>query len=99
MRSTVLVPTAGALLLLAFAALGGCTLNTNVDATGAAPPSTSHLAVTVEQIWFATAADTLPEASSGWLQKTLPTPVTLELATLTPGTLISLATQLGVTSG
>jgi hypothetical protein len=79
--------------------LSACSVNTNVDATGAAPASTSHLAITVEQVWFAPAADTLPEATSGWYKQTLATPITLDLATLTPGTLISLATDLRIPAG
>ena len=84
---------------LALSALAGCSVRTNVDATGAAPATASHLAVTVTEVWLASAADTLPESSSGWLKQTLATPVTIDLATLTPGTLVSLASQVGTTAG
>jgi hypothetical protein len=80
-------------------ALAACSVKTNVDATGTAPAAATHLAVTVTQVWFASSADSLPEATTGWVTKTLATPVTLDLATLTPGTLESLATQVGTTSG
>jgi hypothetical protein len=91
MAITMAVATAGVLM--------GCSVNANVDATGAAPPSTAHLALTVEEVWFAPAADTLPEATSGWYKQTLPTPITLDLATMTPGTLVSLASALKVPAG
>ena len=87
---------------LALAALGfasGCTLHTDYAATGTAPATASHLWVTVSEIWLSTAADTLPEASSGWVKHTLPTPITLDLAALTPGDLASLVTGVSVSSG
>ena len=85
--------------IAAAAALGACSGKTNVDATGSAPTDATHLAVTVTQVWFAASADTLPEATTGWVQQTLTTPVTLDLATLTPGTLESLATGIHTTTG
>jgi hypothetical protein len=98
-RSTAARWATASIALLALLTLSGCEVYTNVDGTGAAPTSTSHLALTVEQVWFASAADTLPEATSGWYRETLTTPVTLDLATLTPGSLASLATQLRVPAG
>jgi hypothetical protein len=88
-----------ALAAIALLAFAGCSIRTDVDATGTAPAAATHLAVTVTQVWFASSADTLPEATSGWVQQTLTTPVTLDLATLTPGTLTSLATQIRTTAG
>jgi hypothetical protein len=87
------------LALLALLAVAGCTVHTDVSGTGASPSSATHLAVTVREIWFATAPDTAPDASTGWLKHTLSAPVTLDLAALTPGTLLALASQLSVPSG
>jgi hypothetical protein len=87
---------------LALAALGfasGCTLHTDYAATGTAPATASHLWVTVSEIWLSTAADTLPESSSGWVKNTLPTPITLDLAALTPGDLAALVTGVSISAG
>lgn len=87
---------------LALAALGlasGCTLHTDVAVTGTAPATASHLWVTVSEIWLSTAADTLPESGSGWVKTTLPAPITLDLAALTPGDLASLVTGVKVSAG
>jgi hypothetical protein len=77
----------------------GCSTQTDVAATGGAAGAVSHLYVTVEGVWFSTAADTPPESTSGWLQTTLPSPITIDLATLTPGTLAALATAVSVPAG
>ena len=88
----------GAPLALAFATTG-CTLKADVAATGAAPGNTTHLWVSVEEVWLATGADTPPESAAGWVKSVLPTPVTFDLATLTPATLTALATAISVPAG
>ncbi len=88
-----------ALRVVALCVVAGCTTQTDVAATGGAAGPVSHLYVTVEGVWFATAADTPPESTSGWLQTTLPSPVTIDLATLTPGTLAALATAVSTPAG
>ena len=88
----------GAPLALAFATTG-CTLKADVAATGAAPGNTTHLWVSVEEVWLATGADTPPESAAGWVKTVLPTPVTFDLATLTPATLRALATAISVPAG
>ena len=90
--------TIGAPLALAFATTG-CTLKADVAATGAAPGNTTHLWVSVEEVWLATGADTPPEAAAGWVKSVLPTPVTFDLATLTSATLTALATAISVPAG
>jgi len=88
-----------ALRVAALCVASGCSVHADFAATGGAAGSVSHLWVTVEGIWVATAADTLPESTSGWLQTSLPSPVTLDLATLTPGTLAALATAVSLPAG
>jgi len=80
-------------------ATAACTARVEVSATGAAPAEASQLWITVKEIWFATAPDAPPGSAADWVQRTLPAPVTLDLATLTPGTLVSLAGSLKVPGG
>ncbi len=81
------------------AALAGCSGRANVGATGVAPPEVEHLWVTVEQVWFASAADTPTESDTGWTRKTLSTPVVLDLANVDPGTLVPLVSNLSLPAG
>ena len=81
------------------ALLAGCTARTNVGATGAAPADVEHLWVTVEELWFAQAADTPPEADTGWTRASLANPVVIDLANVEPGMLVPLVTNLSVSAG
>lgn len=87
------------LLALAALGLGACTSNVNFSQGGSAPAAATHLWISIEAIWVASAADTLPEATSGWTKSTLAVPVTVDLATLTPGTLAQLATAVNLPAG
>lgn len=91
---TTAVAVAGCIVLLA-----GCDARTNVGATGTAPEDAEHLWVTVEEIWFASDADTLPEAETGWTREKLSNPVVLDLANIDVGKLVSLATNVALRSG
>jgi Domain of unknown function (DUF4382) len=86
-------------MALCYGGLAGCSAQATVNVAATAPAAASHVWITAEQIWFSTAPDTLPEATSGWIQVTLPNPITLDLTTLTPATLTQLATSLGIASG
>jgi hypothetical protein len=77
----------------------GCTARVAVNATGAAPPQATSLAVTVLEIWFSTSSSAAPDDASAWVRKVLPQPVTLDVATVSAGTLLTLATQLSVPPG
>ena len=85
----------GAPLALAFAS-SGCSLKADVAASGATAGNVTHLYVTVEEVWLATGADTPVEAPAGWVKSVLATPVSLDLATLTPGALTALATAIAL---
>jgi hypothetical protein len=85
-------------LLIACAALVGCAPRTNVSATGDVPAQYSHFFVTTQAIWFNTDATATPDDST-WLQFTLTTPVTIDLATAVEGTLAQITTGLGVPAG
>jgi len=98
-RGRVRLAIAGLAIAMCFGGLAGCTAQATVNVSGTAPAAASHVWITAEQIWFSTAPDTLPEATSGWIQATLPNPITLDLANLTPATLTQLATSLGIPSG
>lgn len=86
-------------LLVISALLCACTARVNVDVEATAPVNATQLWVTVEQVWFSTAADTLPSAGTGWIKRPLATPLALDLATLSTGTLARLATQLSLPTG
>lgn len=86
-------------LLLCLAALDACTLRTQVDALGTAPPTATGLWVTVDQVWLTTSTSALPEVATSWVRHTLATPVTLNLAAITPGTIEALATGIALPAG
>ena len=73
---------------LALPLINGCSVQTNVEVTGTAPGAASHLWLTVDEVWLATDADTVPESTTGWQKFTLSTPVTFDLATLTASSLV-----------
>jgi len=85
-------------LLLAAAALAGCTPKTNVSATGNVPAAYSHVFVSVKEVWFHTSATAGPDDSS-WIKYPLTTPVTVDLATSVNGTLTAITTGLSVPIG
>lgn len=93
--------TGAALLAVMAICLGatGCTARVDLNATGAVPASTTNLAVSVQEIWFSTSVGAAPGDASAWVKKTLPLPITLDFATLSSGTLLTLATQLKVPAG
>jgi hypothetical protein len=91
--------TTAASAFLALVLLAGCDARTNVAVTGTAPESAAHLWVTVEEVWFATAADTAPEADTGWTREKLSNPVVLDLAAIDSGKLVSLVTNVSIPAG
>lgn len=74
----------------------GCTTSVNINAGGAAPATATSLALTVKEIWFSNSGSATPDNASAWVKKVLATPVTLNIATLSSGALLTLATQLSV---
>jgi hypothetical protein len=66
-------------LLMASAALVGCSPKTNVSATGNVPSQYSHVYVSVQEIWFHTSATAGPD-DTAWIKFPLTTPVTVDLA-------------------
>src|SRR5258705_4031663 len=84
-------------LLLASAALVGCSPKTDVSATGSAPAQYSHVYVSVKEIWFHTSATAGPD-DTAWIKFPLPTPATIDLAA-TVGALSSITTGLNVPVG
>ncbi len=97
-RRAALLPAGTAVLATLFLATG-CTLKSDVVATGSAPGNVSHLWVTVQEVWFATAPDTPPEAAAGWTKSVLPEPITLDLAAIAPATLTALASTVSLPAG
>ncbi|NJD32108.1 MAG: DUF4382 domain-containing protein [Gammaproteobacteria bacterium] len=81
------------------AAIAGCTSRTDVGATGTAPADATHLWGTVQEVWFATAAETLPDSQTGWTRRALSKPVVLDLATASSSTLVALGSSLSLPSG
>src|ERR1700689_4176828 len=98
-QGKVTLAIAALAIAFCFGGLAGCTAQATVNVAGTAPAAASHVWISAEQIWFSTAPDALPEATSGWIQVTLPNPIPLDLANLTPATLTQLATNLGIPSG
>jgi Domain of unknown function (DUF4382) len=83
----------------ALLATSGCTVKANYEVAAGSSASVSHLYVTVQEVWLATAADTPTEATSGWSKSVLPAPITIDLATISPGTLASLASAVSLSGG
>jgi hypothetical protein len=80
------------------AALTACAPQTNLSMTGNVPEQYSHVWLTVQEVWFNTSATAVP-ADSTWVKLPLSTPITVDLASLTNGTLAQIATQLKVPTG
>src|SRR5215467_3209543 len=85
-------------LMAACAALAGCSTQTNVSMGTSVQSKYSHVWLTIQEVWFNTSATASPE-DSGWNRFTLSAPITLDLATLTSGTLGTVATSLKVPAG
>jgi len=85
--------------LVALPLVNGCSVQTNVDVTGTAPATASHLWLTVDAVWLATAADTPPDAASGWQKFALSTPVSFDLATLSAASLVQAAAGQKLSAG
>lgn len=85
-------------LVAAFAALAGCSTQTNVSIGTSVQSKYSHVWLTIQEVWFNTSATASPE-DSGWNKFTLSAPITVDLATLNGGTLKSIATALKVPAG
>jgi len=85
-------------LVAACAALAGCSSQTNVSLGTSVQSKYSHVWLTIQGVWFNTSATASPE-DSGWKQFTLSEPVTLDLASLSAGTLQQIATSLKVPAG
>lgn len=98
-RSSPNIALAAAGLLAALVLLAGCDARTNVATTGTAPEDAAHLWVTVEELWFAPAADTVPEAETGWTREKLSNPVVLDLAAIDAGKLVPLVTNVSIPTG
>jgi Domain of unknown function (DUF4382) len=80
------------------AGLAGCQSRTDISATGNAAAQFTHVYLTVNQIWFNTSSTALPTDST-WVEFTLSTPQTIDLVTLTNGTLVQLASGLKLAAG
>jgi len=85
-------------LMAAFAALAGCSTQTNVSMGTSVQSKYSHVWLTFQEVWFNTSATASPEDSS-WKRFTLSAPITLDLATLTSGSLQQIATGVKVPAG
>ena len=79
-------------------ALGACETRISGNATANAPVAYSHVYVTVEQVWVNVSATAGPD-DTAWLKQTLSTPQTLDLVSLTNGTLKEFASQLPIPTG
>lgn len=98
-RPSPTVALAAAGIVAALVLLAGCDARTNVATTGTAPEDAAHLWVTVQEVWFATAADTVPEAETGWTREKLSNPVVLDLAAIDAGKLVPLASNVSIPAG
>jgi hypothetical protein len=85
-------------MVLGCALLAGCQSRTTVSATGNTPAQFTHVFVTVNAIWFNTSASASANATS-WVQFPLSTPVTVDLVSLSNGTLSQLASGLKLSAG
>jgi hypothetical protein len=93
-RARSALTAACALVLLA-----GCTARTDAGLTGAAPAGVEHLWITVEEVWFASAADTPTGSATDWVRERLSGPVVLDLADLETGRLVPLVTGVSLPAG
>ena len=84
--------------LLGCALLTGCQSRTNVAATGNTAAQFTHVFLTINQIWFNASAAAGP-TDGGWVKFPLATAQTIDLVTLTNGTLSQLASGLKLGAG
>lgn len=89
----------GLAVLLGLLMLAGCTARTDVAATGAAPGEAVHLWVTVQEIGFASAADTPADSATGWTREKLSAPVVLDLANVDGGALVPIVSGMRLPAG
>lgn len=94
MRTIILL----SLLIASCFALTACDTSVNVAATANVGAQYSNVRITVKELWVNESA-TASIDDTTWLKFPLPAPVTLDLVTLTSGTLNQFATQLKVTPG
>lgn len=85
-------------LVAAFAALAGCSTQTNVSMGTSVQAKYSHVWLTIQEVWFNTSPTASPE-DSGWSKFTLAAPATLDLATLSGGALQPIASSLKIPAG
>jgi Domain of unknown function (DUF4382) len=85
-------------LLTACAVLAGCQSRTNVSATGNTAAQFTHVFLTVNQIWFNPSATAAPSDTT-WAKFTLATPQSIDLVSLSNGTLAQFASELKLTAG
>jgi hypothetical protein len=86
------------LCIAACAALGACASRANVDASANVPARYSNVWITINEVWINTRATAGPD-DTDWLKFPLRSPVTVNLAATSNGTLTLLATQLHVPAG
>ena len=86
------------LCIAACAALGACASRANVDASANVPARYTNVWITVNELWINARATAGPD-DTDWLKFPLRSPVTVNLAATTNGTLTLLATQLHVPAG
>ena len=87
-----------AALAAACAALAGCTSQTNVSMQTSVQAKYTHVWLTVQELWFNTNSAATPDGT-GWNRFPLSTPITVDLATLTAGSLAQIASSLKVPAG
>jgi Domain of unknown function (DUF4382) len=87
-----------AALTAACAAVAGCSSQTNVSMQTSVQAKYTHVWLTVQEIWFNTNAAATPEDTS-WNRLPLSTPITIDLATTTAGSLAQIASDLKVPAG
>jgi len=85
-------------VVIAIAAVCGCSTRTYVSATGSTPPQFTHVFLTVKEMWFNSAANAQP-GDSGWSKFTLSEPVTIDLVNSSNGTLTRLIGALRLAPG
>lgn len=85
-------------VLFAVAILSGCSTRTYITATGSTPPQYTHVYITVGEVWLNGSATAQP-ADSGWTKFPLSEPVTLDLVSVSNGTLVKLIGALRLSPG
>lgn len=85
-------------LALVGSGLTGCSTQTDVSASTSVQQKYTHVWLTIQEVWFNTSATATAEDTT-WAKFPLATPVTLDLASLTAGTLGQIATALKIPAG